>query len=368
MQKIKLTIKQAATINSDIYISSGFLNEINTLFPIKDYSQLFIISDENVANYYLDTVINSYLSTSPQLKINSHIFKPGEKSKDITTFTEILRSMAKAGLDRKGIVLNLGGGVTTDMGGFAASTYQRGTKFFNISTTLEGMVDASIGGKTGINLDGYKNYIGLFNHPEAVFMDMKTLDTLPARELIAGFAEVIKHGIIQDSKYFDLATSKHPSAFTHRELEEIVKGSSEIKAKVVKSDEREVGQRRLLNFGHTIGHAVETASFATDHRYLHGEAVAIGMVAATRISELVGLLNSEETQRIEQAISSAGLPTRVNPSIDKQQILSLLKFDKKVEGNKINWTLINKIGAGVINQFVSSDIIEEAIATIKSNE
>lgn len=361
MQKVKVSIKATPKNNYNIHIDSGFIDSIADLFDISEYSQLFIISDSNVSNYYLDRVINSYNRANPKTKINHFIFPAGEKSKNLESFRNIHTKLAEVGFDRKGIILNLGGGVTTDMGGFVASTYQRGVDFFNISTSVEGMVDASVGGKTGINLDGYKNYIGLFNHPNAIFIDISTLETLPERELIAGFAEIIKHGIIKDKEYFYNVTKKAATAFSNKELEDIVKRSCEIKAAVVKVDEKEKGQRRLLNYGHTVGHAIETASFSTSARYLHGEAVAIGTVAATKVSELMGLITTDTTLEIEQAIVNSGLPTRVKTEISERDILDLLKYDKKVEAGKINWTLINGIGEGSINQFVPKDVTEEAV-------
>ncbi|MDP3733440.1 MAG: 3-dehydroquinate synthase family protein, partial [Candidatus Daviesbacteria bacterium] len=235
----------------DIFVGLDLIPKLSHLVNFKKYSKIFIITDTVVGKHYLSAIKKSF----PKAK--QIIIDPGEKAKNIETVKKIWQKLLFAGCDRKSIVLNVGGGVTGDIGGFAAATYMRGIDFIQIPTTLLAQADASVGGKVAVNFAKVKNLIGSFNQPIAVFCDINFLSTLPDREFISGFAEVIKHGIIADKKYFDFVTSKKPKDFTKQELIKIILGSIKIKAAIVNKDEKETGQRRLLNFGHTIGHAIE---------------------------------------------------------------------------------------------------------------
>jgi 3-dehydroquinate synthase len=272
--------------------------------------------------------------------------------------------MHSAGCDKQSLVVNLGGGVIGDMGGFAASTYMRGVDYLNIPTTLLAQVDASIGGKTGIDFAGIKNLIGTFHQPVAVVIDTQTLATLPKREFLSGFAEIIKHGLIRDKKYYQEVTKKHPLKLSQDELVDIIARSCKIKAEIVESDPRESAYRKLLNFGHTIGHAIESLSLESCAPFLHGEAVSIGMLVEAKISQLDGMLSLPELQRIHQGLIKTDLPVYLT-NIEIAKILKKVQSDKKNEKGKVNFTLLQKIGKAVYNQNVSENVIIEAINTYK---
>lgn len=283
-------------------------------------------------------------------------YRQGEKAKDISYLTELWKSMIDAKLDRKALILNLGGGVIGDIGGFAASTYMRGIDFINIPTTLLAQVDESVGGKTMIDLQGIKNIVGTFYQPAAVIIDVNTLQTLPEKQLLSGFAEIIKHGLINDSNYFELVTKKIPQNFSGEEMTEIIKKSCVIKAGIVQNDEKEEGQRKLLNFGHTVGHAIEALSLDTHEPLLHGEAISIGMVKEAELAVNLGLLTQKEALYITGKLSDTGLPTEL-PKMKPTDILDRMKLDKKNARGEINFTLISGIGKGIINQVIAEDTI-----------
>ena len=257
-------------------------------------------------------------------------------------------------------MINLGGGVTTDMGGFVAATYMRGIDFCNISTTVEGMVDASVGSKTGVNLGHVKNIVGAFAEPRHIWMDTKTLETLEDRAYIQGFGEIVKHGLIADPEYYRLSVKCHAKSHTPEELEYLIRGSVQIKTDIVTRDPREAGERKLLNFGHTIGHAIESLSLDTEFPLFHGEAVAIGMVYETRISALLGMISEETSEKICQSIAAAGLPTTL-PDVSIDSIMDLIQHDKKAEKKHVKWTLLRGIGAGVWDCEVPEEIVRKAL-------
>lgn len=333
-----------------VYIGSGILKSLEEIIDLKNYSKVIVITDDKIPGKYLDQY--------EKISVSS-----GEENKTIETVKEIWEQLLRFGADRKTLVINLGGGVIGDMGGFAAATYMRGIKFLQVPTTLLSAVDASVGGKVGIDFAGVKNLVGSFNQPIGVVVDVDTFETLPDREFISGFGEIIKHGIIADPKYFKTVTSKKPRQFSKEELIEIIKRSCEIKAEIISSDEKESGNRKLLNFGHTIGHALESASLETDTPLQHGEAVAIGMIAEAKISAAQGLLNDSIIQEIENVLRNADLPVKYEIT-DQQKILHLISKDKKSEGGKVNWTLIKNIGEAVINQTADEAQILSAIQYI----
>ena len=260
-------------------------------------------------------------------------------------------------------MINLGGGVIGDIGGFAASTYMRVTDFFYIPTTILSQVDESVGGKTMIDFQNVKNIVGTFCQPSAVIIDVETLKTLPKREIISGFAEIIKHGIIKDKNYFEKVTSKNPLDFSDDEMVEIITGSCKIKAVVVESDEKENGQRKLLNFGHTIGHAIEAVSLEKDSPFSHGEAISIGMIVEAYISHDKGILSQQDVETIITVLKNAGLPTVV-PNFDIDQMITKMKSDKKNANGNINFTLLTKIGEGIINQTIDENDIKKTLSKI----
>lgn len=341
-----------------IFIGSNLIEKIAELHDISRYSRAFIITNENVKPLFLEKVVLALPIDTDFIALPS-----GEKEKGIENVQKIWTAMHSVECDRKTLIINLGGGVITDMGGFVASTYMRGIDFLNIPTTLLAQVDASIGGKTGIDFSGIKNLIGTFDQPKAIIIDIQTLKTLPKRQLISGFAEIIKHGLIKDKKYFEKVTREHPLEFGQEELIDIIKRSCEIKAEIVESDETESGPRRLLNFGHTIGHAIEALSLETKAPFDHGEAISIGMWAEAKISHLMNLLSTLDLKRIQEALINAELPI-LSTNINIGKILEKIKSDKKNERGKVNFTLLEGIGEAVYNQNVSETVITQALKFI----
>ena len=362
MKTINILIQHVAKKYS-VIIGEGLIDQLSQHLDLDRVTQIYIITDSNVAHHYLEPVISS-LKKSFDKPIHSYSFNAGEKSKQLSTVEKIYADMAEKNLDRKSLVINLGGGVVTDLGGFVASTYLRGLSFMNISTTLEGMVDASVGGKTGVNVGNKKNYVGVFNQPIAVISDISTLSTLSKRILIQGYAEVIKHGFIADSLYFTQVSRQPFTDYTHKEQIDIIARSVEIKADSVRQDEYESSTRKLLNFGHTIGHVLESLSFATNNPLYHGEAVAIGMVAEAKIANLSGMISDTDFNTIESAIKRVGLPIKYKMPISIDTVYDLLFTDKKNIGGKIKWTLLSAIGQGEENVEIGKSFVRKAIAYI----
>ena len=295
-------------------------------------SQVFILTDENVAPFWLPEVAY-WLRCDPAVDI---IIKAGEEHKNLQTVQRIWKTLLKHHADRNALLINLGGGVITDLGGFAASTYKRGIKFINVPTTLLAMVDAAIGGKTGIDFGGGKNQIGTFAEAEEVIVDPVFLSTLPRRELLSGMAEMLKYGFIADASLLNTSLENY---------QDYILRCGEIKREIVAQDPTEKGLRKILNFGHTLGHAIESHCLTTDHPLLHGEAVALGMVAALWLSvEQCGLdkkVLKEYEKQLPVLLSEAEM--NLNKS-DVEPILSYLALDKKNKGEKPQFVLLEAVG------------------------
>lgn len=279
----------------------------------------------------------------------------GEAIKNLDTIKYIFERLVELEADRSVFIAGIGGGIVCDITGFAASTYLRGVRFGFVSSTLLSQVDASTGGKNGVNFSGYKNMVGVFNQPEFVICDMDLLDTLPGKEIQCGFAEIVKHGAIADSQMFSYLEENYEKALNldKQVIEKLVYDSIVIKSGIVNKDEKEKGERRKLNFGHTFGHAIEKISKAA-----HGEAVSAGMVAASALSVNKGYLAPEHAQRIENLLANLKLPTAIN--IDKTRAFDALKRDKKRERDYINFVLLRSIGKAVIEE-ISIKELEEVI-------
>jgi 3-dehydroquinate synthase len=324
-----------------------------------------IISDANVAPLFSDRVKKSLVSSG---------FRPipitiaaGEKSKTLKQASAICDRMIAAGLDRQSFVVGLGGGMIGDISGFVAAIYHRGIPHIQIPTTLLAMVDSSIGGKTGVDTRAGKNLIGVFHQPSLVIDDLDVLKTLPRREFTQGFAEIIKHAIIADRKMF--AQLKVARASDLRRagdapaLQRLIKRNIEIKSRIVAKDERDrTGQRALLNFGHTVGHAIERAG--NYRKFLHGEAVSLGIVAGSAISVKRAGLRPDQRTAIVDLLDRFGLPTRLPPKFPRKKILDAVKFDKKFEGGKVRFVVTPCIGAAYVADNVTVDDIREAIAQL----
>jgi 3-dehydroquinate synthase len=291
-------------------------------------------------------------------------WKGGEHQKGIDAVQFLWNAFQSAELDRTSVVISVGGGAQGDLVGFAAATFKRGLSVIQIPTTLLSQVDASIGGKTGINFGGIKNLIGVIHHPSLVLADIRALATLPERDLRSGMAEVLKHGIILDGPYFAKWAKQPCLTFTENDWISLIHGSLAIKAAIVAADPHERSTRKLLNFGHTIGHAVEALSLEENSALSHGEAIAIGMLAEARISATMGLLAQEVVLTIEQALITQGLPVRIPFTIDRGLMHQKIAADKKNVGSEVRFTLLTGIGSSVFDRVVPHDAIDGAIETI----
>ena len=274
----------------------------------------------------------------------------GEQHKTLKTCEMVWYQLTEFGADRNTILLNIGGGVVTDLGGFVASTFMRGIRFVNIPTSLLGMVDAAIGGKTGVDFGGLKNMVGTFSQPEAVLIDSNFLKTLPARQYRNGLAEVLKHAFISDSSILNLMDANE---------DELISRSVQVKLDVVRRDEFETGERKKLNFGHTVGHAIESHFLETDKSVLHGEAIAAGMILESWISHKVAGLSNVELNSICRAIDSIFSKLSISET-DWSSIKKLLIYDKKNRDGQVQFVLLQSIGDAVTDQFVSEELLDQA--------
>lgn len=358
MKKITVSLPARPKRDYIIHVSSNAIEEIGSMYDFAAYSKVFIVTDSVVGPLLLDKLVAAL-----PVAADSVVLEVGDGQKSIKSIETIWTAMHAAGCDRKSLVINLGGGVIGDLGGFAAATYMRGVDFLNVPTTLLAQVDSSVGGKTGFNFDGIKNLIGTFDQPIGVVIDTSALTTLPEREFLSGFAEIIKHGLVCDKAYFEQVTAKLPLEFSQDELAEIISRSCQIKVEVVEHDETETGARKLMNFGHTVGHAVEALSLGTGQPLLHGEAVSIGMVAEAVISQRLGMLSETELREIEQALGNAGLPTRMN-DLPLDELLEKMRSDKKNDNGNINFTLLKGIGSAAYDQRVEQPAIIEALQVV----
>lgn len=282
----------------------------------------------------------------------------GEKTKSLAEFGRVLDFMAAQRLDRSSVLWILGGGVIGDLGGFAAASYLRGIEFVQVPTTLLAMVDSSIGGKTGINLAAGKNLVGAFHHPSEVFLPIPCLRTLPPREFAAGMAEVIKYGLLGDAALFSRLETT-PLTVDSAGLAVIIRRCCEMKAAIVQADEREIakeGGRALLNLGHTFGHAVEQVTgYGT---YLHGEAVGIGLAAATRLSAKLGLLAAPEIARVDRTVAGHGLPVRLREPLSLGALMEAMQHDKKVRTGQLRFIILNRLGEAATRPGIDSALVE----------
>lgn len=331
MKTIKVNFKDG---NYDIKIGSGFLKKIN--FRKFKASKFAIITDSNVKRLYGGKV--KRFIQNQRLAVELFDFPAGEKSKNLKQAEKLGRELAGKEFDRNAMIIALGGGVTGDLAGFVASFYKRGIGYIQIPTTLVAQTDSSIGGKTGVDIPEGKNLFGCFHQPKAVFIDVNTLKTLPEKEIRNGLAEIIKYGMTQNVELFkelEKKFSKRNEAFFLK----IVEKSCEIKARIVEKDEKEKDLRKILNYGHTIGHAIETAK---NYKISHGEAVGLGMVYEGRISNKLGLLDDKSLERQNQLIKNIGLPINYKGKINK--LVEIMKRDKKAKSGKLYFVLPTTIG------------------------
>lgn len=333
--------------------------ELNNYLKIKNPSLLLIIVDENTHEHCLPILLPN-LETEIPFEIIE--LEAGEEQKTLETICHLLPVFAEFQADRKALVINLGGGVVTDLGGFAASIYKRGIDFINIPTSLLGMCDASLGGKTGVDLESLKNLVGTFSLPDKVFVNTAFLKTLPQAELISGFAEMLKHGLIADANHWKnlIAFSK----ITAENIAPFIQESMQIKQSVVEQDFHEKNIRKILNFGHTIGHAVESLYLKSGSPISHGEAVAIGMICETRLSFLQNLIDENPADDIIKNILRF-FPKR-NLRFDNAEILSLMKNDKKNYNATVQFSILDGVGSCLYNVEASESNILNSINFYKS--
>ena len=321
---------------------------------------VFLISDSNVSKIYLEKIIN--ILKKEKFKTENFVFKAGEKSKNIKTLVEIYNYALKVGLDRKTVVIALGGGVVGDDAGFFASTFMRGLNFVQIPTTLLAMIDSSIGGKTGVNLETGKNIVGTFYQPKFVYINSNFLKTLETNHIKNGMGEVIKYAIAFSSKFFNSLNSLlvEKSIFTINDFDNIIYKCCKFKAKIVEEDEKEQkGVRELLNLGHTFGHALETVT--KYKKYLHGEAVVLGILFVVKLANKIKFCDNDTKNSIEQIILNLGFNAKVDLKVDAKNILAIMKKDKKSVSNTIRFVLPQKIGKAVSHIEIDNEIILDTI-------
>lgn len=353
-------VVRAAGGEYPVFAGWGILSELGARLSERGLvRQAYAISDETVFHHLGDEIAESLCRAG--VPFDSYVVPPGESTKSLETATEVYDWLIQRRAERGHAIVAVGGGVVTDLGGYVAATFARGLPLVHVPTSLAGMVDAAIGGKAAVNHPRAKNMIGAFYQPRFVLADVATLRTLPPRELFSGMGEVIKHGFIADEAYLsfleenaDRIMRLEPEAAT-----EAVRGSIAIKAVVVSEDEFETtGRRSILNYGHTLGHAIESSTGYT--RYLHGETVAIGMTAAAWMSVRLGLLEPEVAERQRRLLERYRLPTRAE-GVDRERVRAAIALDKKVQGKAVRWVLLEGIGRPVLRDDVPDDVVESAM-------
>ncbi|XZG70186.1 3-dehydroquinate synthase [Chitinibacteraceae bacterium HSL-7] len=356
MRTVKLDLENAPY---DIHIAGGLLTRAELILPLLPQKRVAIVTNTTVAPLYLDALAQPLRAAGVQ--VQEIILPDGEEFKTADSLMQILDALLAERAERKTTLIALGGGVIGDMTGFAAAVYQRGVPFIQIPTTLLSQVDSSVGGKTGINHPLGKNMIGAFYQPRLVLADLATLTTLPPREFSAGMAEIIKYGLIDDLPFFEWLEA-NIDALMARDTEALayaIEHSCQNKARIVAADEKEQGQRALLNLGHTFGHAIESGmGYGV---WLHGEAVAAGMVMAAYASRELGQISDEDIARIKTLLVKAGLPV-VSPDLGTERYLELMAQDKKVDSGKIKFILMSALGQSYIGE-LSTEAVITAVAS-----
>lgn len=350
----------------DIYIGTGLIYKFPDFVPEDVEGQkFFLVCDSNTQAYAEQ--IKAMLDDAKARSVELLILKPGEKTKSFAVLERVTDWFLGHKISRDSFVVAIGGGVIGDVTGFAASTIMRGVPYIQVPTSLLAQVDSSVGGKTGINTPRGKNLVGSFYQPSAVVIDIETLKTLPARELLAGYAEVLKYGLIGDVAFFSWLeqNGKDVCNLSEVALAHAIKTSTEAKAQTVEADEREQGQRALLNLGHTFGHALEAVA-GYDGTLLHGEAVAIGMVMAFDLSVRLGICDSADLDRVTKHLENIGLPTRaayIQPALSAtaEELLEIMRLDKKVQNGQMRFIVVNGIGEAYVEDHVPEKLVLDVL-------
>jgi 3-dehydroquinate synthase len=343
-----------------IIISDGILSGLEEYFDFSGYSGITLITDTTVKRLYGQRLLQTLYATGKRVFMLS--LPVGERAKSLSTVERGYKFLLKNNIDRKGLICALGGGVVGDTAGYIAATYLRGIDYIQLPTTLLAQVDSSIGGKVGVNFGSKKNMVGSFYQPRAIISDVALLKSLPQAEMQNGLAEVVKYGLAMDKGLFQLLNQKKGTEFTTAELKDIVIRCCRLKAGIVEADETEqTGQRAILNFGHTIGHAIEAATNL--QKMSHGQAVAIGIAAAARISAKLGRLNQSNIAEIETLLSKFGLPVCCQ-GVNPDDLVETIRFDKKTTLGQTGWVLLKDIGKGVTNQPVEDTVVRRVLKEI----
>ena len=343
-----------------IHVGANIIAERALFAPHVRSRHAFVVTSDTVAPLYLDRL---HPALADATGIDTHVIGDGERHKTLDTFAEIQNALVERRVARDGVLVALGGGVVGDIAGFAAACYQRGIDFVQVPTTLLAQVDSAVGGKTGVNLPGGKNLVGAFHQPRCVISDTATLATLDPREVRAGFAEIVKYGLIDDPDFFEWLEASAGALLDLDDdaLTTAVVRACERKAAIVAADERESGVRALLNLGHTFAHAIETGTGYG--AWLHGEAVAAGIVLAARMSHRMGWLSGQDCERIERLFERAGLPTRAPAELSPRQMLEVMSVDKKVRRGRLRLILLRGIGEAVLTSEFDPETLHETLET-----
>jgi 3-dehydroquinate synthase len=350
----------------DIHVGGGLLARAGALLKPLAKGVVPVVTDEHVAALHLPALLDALKAC--EIDARPIVMPPGEVSKSFAGLEKLSGALLDMEIDRKGLVIALGGGVIGDLTGFAAGVLKRGVAFAQIPTTLLAQVDSSVGGKTAINAKQGKNLIGLFHQPRIVIADTALLATLPRRELLAGYAEVVKYGALGDAKFFDWLEAHAAKAMAGDEtaMVQAVAHSCRMKAEIVARDEYETGDRALLNLGHTFGHALEAATGFSD-RLIHGEGVAIGMAMAFQLSVKLGLCPGQDAQRFVAHLKNVGLPSAIGdipgPRASAEELVGHMAHDKKVSDGKLTFILLRGLGQAFVTRDVPIEAVKEVLKT-----
>jgi len=356
---IKVNLEKTHKDSYEIFIGEDLMDRVGLITKLKDHADKCVIVTDSYVNPLYGEMVRERLG---ELGIPVDIIEipAGESSKSLNIVLDVARQLVKLNVSRKSLLVALGGGVVGDVTGFIASIYMRSIPYVQIPTTLLAQVDSSVGGKTGVDLPEGKNLLGTFYQPKAVYIDLSFLKTLSDKDFANGMAEIIKYGIIGDLNLFELleTESKGIKERNPSLMKSLVGRSCKIKAEIVEMDEKELGLRRILNFGHTLGHALEAAS---GYSLSHGEAISIGMVGAAKISNRLNHLDGESYTRIVDLIKEYELPTKIPAGSEKSQIMGFMAIDKKAVASQLHFVLVKKIGVPFVTPEVPSDVVEGVI-------
>lgn len=364
MKTLKVNLDRKKDLSYEIHIGEEILDRMAMILARNDWAERYVIITDTRIDALHGDKVQSALEKG-DLRIDRIAIEPGEASKKIETVVAITERMLALGADRHTGMIALGGGVVGDLAGFAASIFMRGIPVIQVPTTLLAQVDSSIGGKTGVDTVAGKNLLGTFHQPKAVFSDIAFLSTLPDKEFRNGLAEVIKYGAIEDPELLNDVEAA-ASTSTLREaafLERIIESACRIKKGIVELDEREQGLRRILNFGHTVGHAIEAAS---GYSLTHGEAVAIGMVAAATLSGKRHNLPADEGRRVDSAVRVAGLPDRIPKALALDDIRARMATDKKKHGDVVHFVVLKRLGVPFIDGGIPAELVHETLEGLRA--